>query len=139
MKPVMQTKFTTEDMTVHGNCHAACIASILELPLEDVPALEDMGHEWSNALSIFLIERGYCWHGTFWATDDPDWWQHLTERCKGVDGFYMVWGGSPRAHVKRGHSVVYQDGAMVHDPHPDGAGLRGVKSVLMIERAKPTP
>ena len=91
MKPVMQTKFTTEDMTVHGNCHAACIASILELPLEDVPAFEDMGHEWSNALSIFLVERGYCWHGTFWATDDPDWWQHLTERCKGVDGFYMVW------------------------------------------------
>lgn len=33
MKPVEQTRFNAHD----GNCHAACIASILEVPLDAVP------------------------------------------------------------------------------------------------------
>lgn len=35
MKPAMQTKFGEYE----GDCFAACIASLFELPIEDVPDL----------------------------------------------------------------------------------------------------
>lgn len=134
MQPVQQTKFTTEDQTVHGNCFAACVASLLELSIDEVPTFETMGEAWGGALYEFLQTQGYTFLGTFYATDDPDWWQHLTERCAGVDGFYIVAGGSPRPHVKKGHCVIFQNGQMVHDPHPDGSGIKDQKYVMMIVR-----
>ncbi len=36
MKPVDQDSFSDESAGTHGNCYAACIASILERPLADL-------------------------------------------------------------------------------------------------------
>ena len=36
MKPVDQDSFSDESKGTHGNCYAACIASILEVPLADL-------------------------------------------------------------------------------------------------------
>jgi len=136
MKPVMQTKFTTVDQSVHGNCLAACLASLLEVPLEQVPALEDMGTEWFGVMYEFLNQHGYDYLGTKYTGPslNPFWWEFLLEAQPGVNGYLIVGGKSPREWVTRGHAVIYKDGAMVHDPHPSNAGLTEVEHVMLIRR-----
>lgn len=56
MKPVEQTILTPP----HGNCHAACVASILELPIDRVPnvnAAERYDEGWARFLG-FLKSMG---------------------------------------------------------------------------------
>ncbi len=114
MIPVMQTEFGGGK----GNCFVACIASLLEIPVGDVPdfLLED--HEsflvanWHVRYSTWLNKRGWgvCYLGT------P---QFL--RIVGVkDAYFIVSGKSPRGI---GHAVVYKGPNMVHDPHPSGDGV----------------
>lgn len=136
MKPVTQTKFTTTDQSVHGNCLAACLASLLELPLADVPALEEMGDEWFNAMFQFLNQHGYDYLGTKYTGPSSNrfWWEFLLEAQPGVDGYFIVGGKSPRAWVTRGHAVIYKDGVLAHDPHPSCAGLLEVEDVMLIVR-----
>ena len=53
MKPVFQTDLTAE----HGNCYSACIASILEIPLENVPNISD--YIWNIKMAEFIAKYGY--------------------------------------------------------------------------------
>jgi hypothetical protein len=116
----MQTKL----LPPGGNCFAACVASILELDLADVPAVE------------FEKVNG--------SPDDPDavrfwrtWRNWLAEigfgracigatRDDGVlfepDGYAILTGKSPRGEWN--HSVVCFNGQLRHDPYPDGDGVR---------------
>lgn len=54
MKPVHQTNFQRGT----GNCFAACLASILEMPLEEVP---NFCHEGSDADGSTWLERTARW------------------------------------------------------------------------------
>lgn len=59
MKPVDQTKFAGEG--AGGNCVQASLASILNLPLSDVPhflEVADRPAEWELAFMDWLEERG---------------------------------------------------------------------------------
>lgn len=116
MKPVHQTQFYVPpkgeggDPLKVGNCMAACVASVLELDLDDVPnfAANPPDTYWLSFIE-WLMERGWyavCFEGTF-----P------------YPGYYMVSGDSPRGDFK--HLVVYCDDELAHDPHPSGDGLRG--------------
>lgn len=135
MKPIMQTKFTDELETVHGNCFAACVASLLELSLGDVPAFEAMGSEWGQELYRFLTEQGYVFQGSFYPPPLL-FWPKLLRTSGGVDGFFIALGTSPRLHVRRGHAVIMKNNRLAHDPHPSGDGLTEIQSVLMIRRIK---
>ena len=53
MKPVDQTRFGSPD----GNCFAACVASLLEIPLEEAPNLMNLD-EWYRAFEVWLRPRG---------------------------------------------------------------------------------
>ena len=138
MKPLMQTRTTNETETEHGNCFAACVASILELPIDDVPRFEEMPDgQWFLPFWDLLKAYGYEFHGTRTCGDLPAWPEDTTlfePLGPGVDGYYIVGGGSPRG-VKRGHCVIYKDGRMVHDPHPSQAGVTCIQEVYLIERA----
>ena len=100
MRPVKQTKFGTQ-----GNCLAACLASLLSLPLEQVP--EFPGNTWFNDLYLWLLDQGYrlC-------ESDSELLQH---------GNAVAVGQGPRGWR---HAVVWYDGRMLHDPHPDNTGLQ---------------
>lgn len=51
MKPVTQTIFNA----TRGNCFAACLASLLEVNIEEVPNIHDMGEEdWFYPLNAWL-------------------------------------------------------------------------------------
>jgi len=116
VKPVMQSRFGDGD----GNCLMACVASILEVGLEDLPDLDEAGDEWHRALRDGV--KAHRWECT---------WIHNTRsRTDRVAPYrYAIAGGpSPRSDGKLdhpGHAVVCLDGVVVHDPFPCGTGLAG--------------
>lgn len=120
MKPVMQTK-----LGVGGDCFLACLASLLEIPIETIPEFQNMD-AWHTPLISFIESHGCEFYGSAYGRD-------IKTYSPGIDGYYIVTGGSPRG-LARGHSVIYRNGVMVHDPHPSGDGITSESSAYMIER-----
>ena len=107
MKPVDQTLFGILD----GNCLQACFASILELPLDDVPVLnlnKQLEPIWFASLMHFVRQHG---HALLYLNEDLE---HLPY------GEYIGGGNSPRG-IR--HACVFSNRTMVHDPHPSRQGL----------------
>lgn len=116
MTPVDQTQFAGEG--AGGNCVQASVASILGLPLTDVPhflEVADRPEEWELAFMDWLEERGvgYIRRSGEWV----------------FDGYYLASGPSPRGVH---HMVVYRDGRLAHDPHPSREGILAVKSTWVL-------
>ena len=106
MNPVSQTKFGP----IEGNCLQACIATMFDLPIEDVP---DFGarSDWYDRFTDFMVQRfGVqpidvslgAWYGN-------------------PRGLYIASGPSPRGDFD--HSVILSGGKLAHDPYPGGTGL----------------
>lgn len=138
MRPVTQILFYDPEAPPErqrGNCLTAVVASLLELPIEEVPNFvqdhvdhadgEDDAGDWNwwTRLHRFVTEHGHSLAylrnveapnavdpavATF---PDPDPGEHYT-----VSG---ISPRDPRIH----HIVIYRDGEMVWDPHPDRTGL----------------
>lgn len=128
MTPVDQDRFYDPSKPVgeqRGNCLSAVIASLLNLPLAVVPNFVqidvDGGENWYAHLLRFLNERGWLLIG-----GDYDGGPKPGE-------FYLCSGPSPRGNGIH-HIVVYQDGALAHDPHPDRTGLLGVEVTWLLRR-----
>lgn len=102
MKPVDQDRFGVPG----GNCFSACVATLLELPLSEVPYFMD---DWPRSFDQWLHERG-LYAMSFTLPSDPA----LLPR-----GGYILGGQSPRGS----HAVVAMGAEIVHDPHPSRAGL----------------
>jgi hypothetical protein len=129
LKPVFQTIFDADG----GNCLSAVIASILELPLEEVPNFaKDNGDDCDKAATAWLKDRGLgCISIGF---DSLEWmagayFDNLGEYC-------ILLG--PSNFKDRGHAVVGKVGDkgkidVAHDPIPGGTGaLPGFRWVHFI-------
>ena len=132
MIPVDQTVF--EDG--RGDCLRACVASILEADILDVPNFSQDGQfilgaiAWLNSRGLHVLRidwtgEGYCHE------------QYLSY----PEGYCIMSGKSPRSTVekRKGHAVVGRASGwgfkIEHDPHPSRAGLIGEpESVLWIFR-----
>jgi len=140
MKRVTQTRLMREGEPP-GNCFAACIASILECDIDEVPwpELEDAS-DWSERywqrVAAFLESRGWALvHIPIEERDDgtrPRPW--TTEDCDLSDpsrrALAILSGPGPRG---RDHAVVGTvTGQMVHDPHPSGDGLLGLTTIEFL-------
>lgn len=107
-----------------GNCMSACIASLLELPIEAVPDfLMEPGDtsifDWSARLDQFLEPHGlYALH---FSTRDP---RAVFPGC-----LHVITGISPRG---RPHACVGQGRRVVWDPHPDQSGLESIDGFIVI-------
>ena len=114
MKPVNQTILDFE----HGNCMQACVASILELPLEDVPNFMHYGRdEFNFHLEKFCLSLDLTMIDAVFEDDGLD----LIKHC-----YTIASGRSPRATEDwHRHAVIWRNGCMVHDPHPMNNGLAG--------------
>lgn len=130
MIPIKQTILSSVDGNIRGNCFRACLASMLEIPnIDDIPAFEQMSNEtWFQVFYKWLVSVGYQFHGT----GHPDGKKEF--EYEGIDGYYMAVGKSPREYVKAGHGVVYKQGKLVHDPHPNNEGILTFDSFYMIEK-----
>jgi hypothetical protein len=100
--PVFQTKFT--DRGEKGNCLAACIASILEVSLEEVPAIEELElHERASQLQALLFKHNkVCF-------DKP-------EGGPPHDDQYYITGYEVPSLPGIDHAVITKNGEIVHDP-----------------------
>ena len=114
MKPVDQDRFYVEGVS-RGNCQQAATASILGLPLADVPNFHDCENGFWEGYYGFLRSRGF--------TDV----QLPPDRCP--ECFYLAYGKSARGVL---HACVYRGGLLVHDPHPSRSGLIAVKEIHLI-------
>ena len=119
MKRVDQTIFTGDKEGRFGNCFQACVASILELPLEEVPhfCAED---DWWGLLTRWLYKRGLfavdiCVTGGLTTAGLP----------KGVWVIVSGSGGRGTQHAVIGKYDGGKDFTLSHDPHPDRAFLNG--------------
>ena len=110
MIPIDQTKLHSEIQT--GNCFQAAIASIFELSIEDVP--EFLGKKWWFDFLEWAASKGM---------DIVRWDDDVS-----LPGYYLTAGKSPRGDFD--HVVVFKNGTMVHDPHPEKTGLANIKYII---------
>jgi len=116
MIKIYQTKFGED-----GDCFEACLASILEMDIKDVPHYKEENwyfkyKEWLQSKDLDLLMVGA------WSKE------------KGVEKFIpnvfaIATGTSPR-NIK--HAVVYLKNKMVHDPHMSDDGLLDVSEMIYI-------
>lgn len=106
MTPIDQTRFGKP----HGNCLAAAVASVLELPLDSVPDL--------NATDVHQLIVLNDWLRQF---DLQFTWVPWDTYTGHRHSFFLVSGESPRGLR---HTVVCNErGELAHDPHPSRAGI----------------
>lgn len=119
MIKVKQTILHDPDNGDIGNCLQACIASILELDIHDVPHFAaHKGSDWFDRLNDWLLKRG------LWALVITGW-----------DGDFIPFGysivcGTSRRGIR--HSCVAYDGKVEFDPHPDDTGLSEIDSYYLL-------
>jgi hypothetical protein len=128
MTPQKQTIFTDEKNGINGNCFTACIASLFDLPIDQVPHFSSHGENWFKVFYDFLKTTDFEINGTWHIPTNPKW-----KSFKGIDGYVIVGGKFPRG-TKNGHSVIYKDGEPFFDPHPDNNFLLIEEDVYLIER-----
>lgn len=108
MRPVAQTTFGSPG----GNCFSACVASILEFEIEEVPYFMEP-EDWWPPFVEWCAARGVrpVFHdrrpGSASETEPPP------------TGWSIKTGQSPRYPAPAYHSVVAFDGETVHDPRAD--------------------
>lgn len=117
MRPVNQLELHDPPDSI-GDCFRACIASILELPADEVPHFgrlawpdENMDVIAASWLALLLNRELVYWDAPLFR-GDPLW-----------DLPLIASGKSPRSEAH--HAVVWQYGKVAHDPHPSDSGLDG--------------
>jgi hypothetical protein len=101
----------------NGNCFATCLACILELDVATVPNFcFENGDDWFNAANAWLTER---FHLRMIMLK----WDSRASAKYGLGDALCIAGGP----AERGfaHAVVWKNGKLLHDPHPDSTGLIG--------------
>jgi hypothetical protein len=106
MKPVDQTIFGEK-----GDCFEACLASILEIPLEVIPVFKES--DWFRRTNEWLAKRGLFYVEVRFDEDGLDLMQKFM-------GYHLICGVAERGLH---HAVIGYKGVIVHDPHPSRAGI----------------
>jgi hypothetical protein len=122
MIEVTQTILHLETPGRYGNCLQAAVASLLELPIEDVPHFaqyDNADHAllWWDALVGWVHQAG--WEAA-WLDEAPG-----EELC-------IIGGKSPRGV---NHVCVGRGDVVVWDPHPSRDGLLSVEDWITLRPA----
>jgi hypothetical protein len=102
-KPTLQTKFDEE-----GNCLSACIATLFDVAIDDVPVFADYEYRWVEKMSEWMCDRfgKYAVLIRF-----PE-----VEECRLFNGSHVIACiKSPNPLVER-HAVIAKDGRILFDP-----------------------
>jgi hypothetical protein len=111
-----QTKFFNGEPG-SGNCTEAAVASILGIPLEEVPTFYD-GTPGSQELNM---EEFFNARGLQMCMQRPD--------CYYADVVLLAAGPAARGCS---HMVLMRNGELEHDPHPSDAGLLSVDCYYVL-------
>lgn len=146
MKPVTQTIFAARPdghstRGLPGNCAQACVASLLELDIEDVPHFA-IYVDWFAAMRRWARDN-HDGDFTYFPFPVPDVhaaaWERIQAWGREHHAHVILGGPSPRGPF--GHVVVGTvDLDVVHDPHPSRAGLLEVEdAIVYCEPYDPPP
>lgn len=115
MSEVTQTILLDDSAGRQGNCLQAAVASLLDLPLDEVPHFIEFD-DWFGELVAFAAALGF--EVTYQAppATPPALGLALGQSARGVT-----------------HVVVYRDRQAVWDPHPNRSGLVTVEAFLHFE------
>lgn len=122
MKPVPQSKVGAD-----GDCLPACVASILELPLDAVPHFNALYREnWKAGLDRFLLDHQLCPLFIRWDDDLSAWLQK--NRLHSIVTLRTAAGTL--------HSTVYFGAFLSHDPGAPSVEMVGdpVDVLLFVRR-----
>jgi hypothetical protein len=131
MKPIYQSLFGSPDGPSDqlGNCYPACIASLLDLDLEDVPHFYQLHRNKED----FLDEVLRFLHARQMTTIRFPYAPWMHRYAPGALGIFS--GASPR-DSRLLHSVVGQltkhGWKLIHDPHPEQNGIADPKDVEFL-------
>lgn len=108
--PLKQTRLNTKEQP--GNCYATVLACLMmESSPENVLQIQEhyKKEHWPTTLNNWLENKG-------WKLTQID--GHLYD-----DSLYLVTGNTARDENIL-HICIYQNGELVHDPHPDNIGIK---------------
>lgn len=149
MIPVTQTKVVVknskDEVVQRGNCFAACIASMLEVPITEVPNVEvfyhlDNGYH-SEVMLTFLLSKGWelcsddryeCFHHEILYESYGENKYHKNRKLL-ADKYYLAAGKSNRGVS---HICIFKNGKLVHDPHPTREGLKTIEYFETLEKVE---
>ena len=120
MKKVYQTIFG-EPL---GNCFNACLASILEISIEEVPCFHEPRGVWYQEYKKWLRQYELDLIAVVNWDENKD--NHPLV-------YAIVSGTSPRGFA---HATVYFGLEMVHDPHPQGGGVKDITDWIYVVARK---
>ncbi len=106
----------------YGDCMRACVASILEVPIESIPNfMEDGPDRFEKAIRDWTKEQDFLLVDTI-----------CEKAVESVfpDCYMIAMGKSP--NIDGNHAVVYYNGKMVHDPSPYKKGIIGAPILYTI-------
>jgi len=123
MIPVKQTLFGGDFLNKEtlGNCYPACIATILGIPLGEVPHFFQLETDEIPALDIILP----WFHGRGLTSVCFDWSPWIPKYYEGI--ITIIGGKSPRggwSHAVVGR-ITKEGYELLHDPHPSNSGIVG--------------
>lgn len=104
---VMQTITSGPD----ANCFQACLASYFSVPIESIPVVGN-DDQWANEIKVWAEDMNLG----FMVFNVPNEDYFLSVHR----GYSICSGLSTRGIL---HAVIYRDGRLWHDPHPDSNGI----------------
>jgi len=120
MTPVDQEFLHLPEQGQQGDCMRAALASLLDLPIAEVPHFAQLDADGKGNFWLLVAEfcrrQGFAFvmmRGAFLWADDVI--------------YHLISGPSPR-NPGGTHAVVGQNGLVHFDPHPSRAGLDGEPS-----------
>jgi hypothetical protein len=136
-----------DDDAIPGDCWRACLASLLEVPIVDVPHfvalypdVDDglgptLGPQWWRASIAWVGKVRPGW--TLAAWDVPAPWTPIDPTPGDAPDRVILSGRSTRGDWSHAVLVWDADGTLAHDPFPGGAGVREpyVDRITLIRRA----
>lgn len=97
----------------NGDCTRACLASILELPIDAIPNFIRFKDKWYFMLKDFVRRLGYDYIGTGYPNS------HKLNESYNINGLVIASVPS-KTFPSGGHSVIMDlNGVVVHDPNPN--------------------
>jgi hypothetical protein len=120
MTPLKQTITHDPANGVTGDCLRACVASILNLGIAEVPHFtEDANPFYAHKMATWVAARGLVLkiNGEY--------------RGRSPSGKYYIGVGlNSRDEF---HACVFQDGSLVHDPCTNNSGIKELQFIFEIE------
>ena len=134
MKAVFSSIKHDPDNGDWGDCHRACVASLLELPIEEVPHCWD-GYDGSSSemeigrrndwMTEFLLSKGFILHSFYADGGEISLDEMIDMFSDSNPGVYFLLSGE--SATGNDHAVICRNGVIEHNPTP-GSDLVGPMS-----------